>query len=128
MKGSLMKRVIFTLLFATVAGSLTFGAAATLPVNSDNLGSGGAGVVSCDPDGVDVSYDLVPEVPSQVQGITVSGIAGECSGQNLSYVVLGAEGVSLVVASRIIGGESESFSFPVLAAGDIEEVAVTLAG
>ncbi len=50
-----MKKIVLTVLFATVAGALTFGAAASLPVSSQNLGSGGIGVVSCDTDGVEVS-------------------------------------------------------------------------
>ena len=48
-----------------MAGALPFGAAASLPVSSENLGSGGIGVVSCDPDGVDVSYLLKDTEPHE---------------------------------------------------------------
>lgn len=123
-----MKKVIFTLLFATVAGALTFGAAASLPVQSENLGSGGVGVVSCDSDGVDVTYNLVKNDPQIVDGVNVEGIHDDCKGQTLSYAVLDDKGVSLVDGSRVIAGTSETFSGFKLGVADIAEVAITLAG
>jgi hypothetical protein len=123
-----MKKVIFTLLFATVAGALTFGAAAGLQVDSENLGSGGAGVVSCDPDGVDVSYNLAKGNPQVVDGFTVSGIHEQCIGQLLSYSVLDDKGEALVAGNRAITTASESFSSFTLQVADIAEVAITLAG
>lgn len=123
-----MKKVIFTLLFATVAGALTFGAAASLPVQSENLGSGGVGVVSCDGDGVGVTYNLVKNDPQIVDGLTVEGIDDACKGQTLSYAVLDDKGVSLVDGSRVIAGNSETFSGFKLGVADIAEVAITLAG
>ncbi len=123
-----MKHVIYTLLFATVAGALTFGAASSLPVSSDNLGSGGAGVVSCDPDGVKVGYNLVKTDPSTVDGIVVSGIAKECIGQTLHYVVQDGDGKSIVVGSRVIATASETFAVLKLSIDQIDQIAITIAG
>jgi hypothetical protein len=124
-----MKKMALTLLFATVAGALTFGAAASLPVSSQNLGSGGVGVVSCDTDGVQVAYDLIPTEPQLVNGVTVEGIDAACVGQTLSYVISDTASATLVSGSGTVSGPSQSFALSTdLIAEEIGEVGVTIAG
>jgi len=124
-----MKKIVLTVLFATVAGALTFGAAASLPVSSQNLGSGGVGVVSCDTDGVEVSYDLVPQEAQLVGGITVDGIDPACVGQTLHWSLSDTASGRLADGSETVTGGSQSFAL----SSDIQsevigEVAVTIVG
>ena len=123
-----MKHVIYTLLFATVAGALTFGAAASLTVNSSELGSGGTEVSSCDPDGVEVSYDLLDADPSMVNEIVVNGIATECAGQTLHYVVLDEAGEVVDAGSGLIAGPSQPFLVKELEVAQVNEIVITIAG
>ncbi|MGB7818119.1 MAG: hypothetical protein WBL35_05185 [Ornithinibacter sp.] len=124
-----MKKTILTVLFATAAGALTFAAAASLPVSSENLGSGGTTVVSCDTDGVEVSYDLVPQAHQLVGGITVDGIDPACVGQTLHWALSDSASAWLADGSAVVTGGTQSFAL----SSDIEsevigEVAVTIAG
>jgi hypothetical protein len=124
-----MKHVIYTLLFATVAGALTFGAATSLQVSSANLGSGGAEVDSCDPDGVEVTYNLAKSDPSRISGIVVSGIAKECKGQTLHYVVKSKGEAKPLFGSRVIASiPSETFAVLNLTVEQIDEIGITIAG
>lgn len=124
-----MKKLTLTLLFATVAGGLTFAAAASLPLSSQNLGSGGAVVVSCDSDGVEVSYDLVPQAHQLVGGITVDGIDPACVGQTLHWALSDSASAYLIDGSAVVTGESQSFSLSTdIESEVIGEVAVTIAG
>lgn len=124
-----MRKTTLTLLFATVAGALTFGAAASLPVSSQNLGSGGVGVVSCDTDGVEVAYDLDADEPEFVAGITVEGIDEACLGQTLSFVLSDVASAPMFRGSGDVTGSSTSYAVsPLVPAVEVGEVAVTIAG
>ncbi|MGB3257858.1 MAG: hypothetical protein WBA72_07700 [Ornithinimicrobium sp.] len=124
-----MKKLIPTVLLATGAGALTFAAAASMPVSSQNLGSGGTTVVSCDTDGVEVSYDLVPQAHQLVGGITVDGIDPACVGQTLHWALSDSASAYLADGETEVTGTTQSFSL----SSDVEsevigEVAVTIAG
>lgn len=125
-----MKHVIYTLLFATVAGALTFGAASSLPVSTANLGSGGAGIVSCDPEnGVKVTYNLVETDPSRINGIVVSDIAKECKGQTLHYVVKSKGEAKPLYGRRLIKDTPvQTFADLNLTVDQIDEIAITISG
>jgi hypothetical protein len=83
-----MKQVIYSLLFASVAGALTFGAAASLPVTGGgSLGSAVVEVKSCDENGVDLQYELAPDDYGIVEALVIAGIDEECSGEVLHYTV-----------------------------------------
>lgn len=139
-----MRKLVTSILFATVAGALTFGAAASLTVTSDQIGSGSTGVMACDPDGVNVSYNSDPGELEHITSVTISGIDAACDGQTISIVI--STDVSAIIATA--GGAlnadpsqdfvivadaayaaANGFGVPdrVLAAS-IGEVAVTIAG
>ena len=126
-----MKRMIITLAFATVAGALTLGVAASMPVTSANLGSGAAEVESCDSDGFHVTYVAEAGDPRRITAVTVNDIEQPgCELQTLSIVVSDAGGLARATAGDIIGAAtSQTFTLSdVVLAADIGEVAVTIAG
>lgn len=75
-----LRKGVFALLLASIAGSLTFGAAASLSLTSDDLGSGTAPIESCDAEGINVSWQGVS--PFQA---TLSDVDNRCDGQ--AYVL-----------------------------------------
>jgi hypothetical protein len=72
--------------------SLTYASAADSNITTDSLAAGTSAVVSCDPDGIDVSYSLAGDNVSQV---TVVGIAHGCVGGELSVVLANGADVSI---------------------------------
>ncbi|MDH3299997.1 MAG: hypothetical protein OES24_05775 [Acidimicrobiia bacterium] len=125
-----MKKLALSLLFATVAGALTFGAAASLPVSSQNLGSGGVGVVSCDTDGVEVGYTLAPN-KAYVIGIVVDGIDANCIGQTIHWAIEDTSSAVMNSGSVAVTSATQDVPFGVgneLYAADIGEVGITIAG
>lgn len=126
-----MRRVLFSLLFATLAGALVFGAAANLPVTSQDLGSGNDTVGSCD-DAVTTAYNLVAADPATVDSVTVGDIAATCDGQEI-YVVVYAGSTSLdsgqATYSSSGDGGSKTIDLPLDAnANSIDKVVVTITG
>lgn len=101
MKGSRLFLIPAGILTALL--SLSYASAADSNVTTDSLAAGGGAVVSCDPDGIDVSYSLAGDTVIQV---TVQGIAPGCLGGALSVVLandadmsIGEGGPQLVTAS-----------------------------
>lgn len=90
-----MKRVLVTLTFATLAGALVFGAAASLEVGANDLGSGSSVVAACDSDGVSIDYTLTPGDPTTVDAVVVSGIDSTCDGQTAYLGVFDGSNVDL---------------------------------
>ena len=85
-KEKTMKKMVITLLMATMAGALTFGAAASLSVSANDLGSGGTLVAACDTDGINVVWtDLNPLMHS----VDITGVDDRCDGQELAFTVDG---------------------------------------
>ncbi len=125
-----MKKLALTLLFATIAGAVTFGAAASLPVSSQNLGSGGVGVVSCDTDGVEVGYVLAPNTAWVVE-LTVTGIDPACVGQTLHWAVEDTTSTVMGTGSIVVAAANQNIPLGAgneLLAADIGEVGVTIVG
>lgn len=133
-----MRKLLSSILLATVAGALAVGAAASMPVSSANLGSGGTGVTACDADGINVAYNFAEGEPQLVTGVTLEGIAGECTGQTVNIVVsYGESTVAADATGTLTGDVNQSFalvirdSYPIegsVLTSDINEVAVTIAG
>ena len=82
-----MKKVIIALLLATMAGALTFGAAASLGLTSQDLGAGRAPVESCDTDNVNVQWFGVS--PYKVHLLDVDN---RCDGQEAIFTVTQPDG------------------------------------
>ena len=128
-----MKRVLLSLLFATLAGALVFGAAANLPVSSQKLGSGGGAVSSCDPtSGVTTTFGLVSGDASMVESVTVTGIDAGCDGGTV-HVSVRDGGSSLATGSGGYTDSVDSGSKTVTLSGPadanlIDEVVVTIVG
>lgn len=144
-----MKRVIYTLLFATVAGALTYGAAASLNVSSTGLGSGTATVNSCDDD-VTVGFTLDEDDPSMVSQVEISDIGEECAEATLHYVIKSAtdseegpvagavvvqvaalvtsSGDVLAVGSIDVDGPLVSDDLEDVSVADVGEVVITIVG
>ncbi len=128
-----MIRIAFTLLIATVAGALTFGAAASLNISAPGLGSGAATVSSCHPGEVDlvVDYRLNEADPRLVDGLDVSAIDSGCDGGRLHYVVSddAAEPATLDIGDVGIATSTATVSFDTaLEASAIGEIAFTIVG
>lgn len=127
-------KILFTLAIATVAGAITFGAAAALNVNAPNLGSGSDEVANCEGlGGVEVDYDLNSSNPTLVAGVTISNIDESCSG-GVAYVALTDDfGATLPdgASSAIISLNATSVTVPYtpeLAASDIGGLELTIVG
>jgi hypothetical protein len=110
-----MKRTVI----AAVAGLVVFGAALASAsslggVNSRALGSGATVVASCDTDGVALAYTTAYDAPTgtyRVSGVTVSGIAASCTGQNIQVSLRNAAGTSSVsTASAAVAGTSATLA------------------
>ena len=105
------KRLITALLVATGVFGAVVGLAASLTVNTDQLGSGTAAVSSCDTDGVTTSYTY--NAAGGVSAVVVDGIqdggatvgAGACDGETV-YVEL------LDGSSALITGATGSTAVP----------------
>ena len=123
-----MKKAIHGALFATVAGALTFGAAATLPVNASNLGAGSSAVVSCDTDGVDVDFGLQFGEPELVNAVVVNDIAAACLGEAIR-VSLSDSGSGIIATGDLLVSDS-TMIIPVtpVQAALVYEVSVTISG
>lgn len=125
-----MRKLVTALIFATLAGSLTFGAAAALNVNAQNLGSGGAEVTACQ-ENVDFGFAQVEDEPQLINGIVLTGITSGCDGQTVSYIVSNDASESLASGEGVLSGADEQtflFEGEPLLATDIGEVGLTIAG
>lgn len=130
-----MKRVLTSLLFATLAGALVFGFAASLGVTSQDLGSGGGDVSSCD-DSVTVSYTLNTTDPSLVDTVTVAGVdtsATGCLNDTMHVAIFDTDAhtnAPLVKTHTPIASGDTSIDFDVtgdsLTAEAVEDVVVTI--
>lgn len=130
-----MKRVLLTLAFASLAGALVFGAAASLDVGSANLGSGSSAVAACDttdsaaPTGnIDVSYDLADTDPRFVEAVVLDDVDAACDGQAVHVLLLDGSG-NVLVTGTATADSSGSVSVPAATdAENVEEAHVVIAG
>ena len=133
-----MKRAIHGALFATLAGALTFGAAASLDVRAENLGSGAAAVVACDSDGVDVAYEFLANEPTLVDALIVRDVDAACLSQTMTVSV--SDSTSLVIATGVAVVDGETVTVDItptpaytllsdsVASDSVAEVSVTITG
>ena len=132
-----MKKLLGSLALATVGGSLAFGAAASLNVQSDDLGSGYTEVASCQEDlsEVAVSFALRDGNPAVLRSIEFSDLEARCEGQTLSWALQNDETGTLESGEGIVTDGSLSVEFPGrrgiavnIPAAEVDGVAVTVAG
>lgn len=97
-----MRRLIIAIISGVTVFGFVFGAAASLGVTTDDIGTGGdTTIVACDADGVAVAFGLATGDISQIAEVTVSGIDGaSCAGQALYVEVVDAAGT----ATGSVGG------------------------
>lgn len=123
-----MKRVLLATITGLMVFGLVLGLAAGLPVTTDQLGAGGAGVTACDPDGVDVSFGVAPGVDALVDEVTVDGIHVDCVGQEMT-VELRSDSAELHSATVTVGATTEIVTVSAtVAAADVTLVNVTITG
>lgn len=129
-----MKKIIHTALFATAAGALTFGAAASLDVRAENLGAGAVGVTACDADGVDVAWGFVENEPELVGFLYIRDVAPECFTQTVNVSVSNAESAILATGTAVITEQNVADATVLVdlssdvQAAQIYEVSVTITG
>ena len=119
---------------ALVIGLVVFGAvyavAASLGVTTSTLGSGGAGVVSCDADGITVNYVVAYDsaVPGyKVTTANVSGIDGtNCNGKTIRVTLTGAANASLAErTATLTSATTASLDFSTGAGAPVSAASVT---
>jgi len=111
-----MKRALVAILVAGAVFGGVFAFAASLTVNSDNLGAGNADVDSCDEDSVDASYTVAYDAAKdfwKVTHIVVSNVNVLCNGETLSATLTDGAGASIGTASATVALTSGSQSFAV---------------
>lgn len=129
-----MKKLIHTALFATAAGALTLGAAASLDVRAENLGAGAAAVESCDADGVDVAWGFVENEPELVGFLYIRDVAPECFTQTVNVSVSDAGSAILATGTAVITAQNVTDATVLvdlssdIQAALIHEVSVTMTG
>lgn len=135
-----MTKTLRGLLFATLAGVLTFGAAASLNLDADDLGAGSDAVESCDTDGVRVRWNTeTPAANEFLNLVTITGIADRCIGQEIRFTVTDAGGTVLGFGVGTVNDVPDPFEpealisvntsgGPDVALADIAGIAVTISG
>jgi hypothetical protein len=73
---------------ATLAGGLVVGSAATLGLADTMLSAGSTSVSSCDPDGIDVRYQLGWRDRATIERVTIAGIDEACLGLSVTVVMI----------------------------------------
>lgn len=127
-----MRRKLTAVVIAVFVFSLITAAAASMTVNSADLGAGVNTTAACDGDGVTVDtwttgYSQADN-EYRVTGYTVSGIAAGCSGQNITVDLLDSTDASLDQATGTVSGTSFAVTGIDESAAAIVGVAVVIAG
>ena len=123
-----MKLAIATVATAAViAAAVTASAASLGGITANRLSSGTAAILSCDPDGVTVTYTLSSGV---VQSMTVSGVAPGCANGAMRAVLVNASATSIGAAgSTTVAGTSVTLTLsPQPLASAVEGVHISIVG
>jgi len=99
------KRLAIGGLAAAVVFAAVFGAAASLTLTPDGLGSNNASVIACDSNGVTTSYGNTWDATDgrfEVTSVTVKGVADTCDGLTLKVTLANAAQASLGEGSLVI--------------------------
>lgn len=125
------KRLLVGLAGAGIVGGATFGFAATLGVNSDNLGAGGDAVGSCDL-AIDATYTAAYTATGyKVTNVVLSGIAPLCDGESFQITLSDVANASITELTGVIAQASGSQTVPVTAdvpAAAVEGIDVVVSG
>lgn len=127
MRKKLTAIVIAVLVFGTISAS-----AATMAVNSSDLGAGVDTTAACDGDGVAVgnwttTYSQVDN-EFRVTGYTVSGIDAACDTLGISIELVDSGNASLDAQTGTVSGTSYAVTGIDESAAAVEGVAVVIAG
>ena len=130
------KVVAFTIAALGITG-LGLASAAQLNLTSGALGAGTTVVASCDTDGVAVKFaDTFSSAAKgyAVSGVTLSGVATACAGQNITIDLLdndpAATATSIGTLTAVVPAGGGTVTIPVTAsvkASDVKGVAVVIA-
>lgn len=127
-----MKRLVLTTLAGLTAFALMTGLAASMQVNSADLGSGSDTLAACDQDGIDVSFGVAAGSISNVEVVTLELVAAACEGQTFYLQLLDGTGNELAAetgAIALLGGDSQDVTLgSVVPAASIEQVNLTITG
>lgn len=123
-----MKLAIATVATAAVIAAAVMASAASLGgVTANRLSSGTAAIMSCDPDGVTVTYTLSSGV---VQSMTVGGVDAACVNGAMRAVLVNGSGSSIgAAASTTVAGTSVTLTLsPQPLASAVEGTHISIVG
>ncbi|MCU1353679.1 MAG: hypothetical protein JWM05_2888 [Acidimicrobiales bacterium] len=103
-----LRRVIVAAAACALLG-MSAASASMLQLTSRAVGAGEGTVVTCDTDGVTITYTSAFDTTVadyRTTAATVSGIAAGCSGRTLNLTVRGATGTSLWQTTATVSGTS----------------------
>ena len=83
-----MRRLLACLALAGIVGGATIGFATGIDIQRSYLASGGAPVQSCDPDGIDVHYELGWRGRVSIERVSIEGIGDACVGLSVTVVMI----------------------------------------
>lgn len=125
-----MGRILFVLLTLAVVFAVAYGAAASLTVDGGVVQSGSGTGLTCDNDGVTVSYTVAwVNTQFQVTGVTVSGIATDCKGKTIAVQLTKADGTAASGTSSktaTINGTTASLTGFTSPASEVTDVHVAI--
>lgn len=125
-----MKRLILATLTSLTAFALVTGFAASMTVNSTDLGADAAVVSACD-DAVGVAFGLATGDVTQVAVVSLSDIAAACDGQSYHLELVDATGTVLATETGTVaqvGGAQDITLASTVAAAAITGVNLTITG
>jgi len=127
-----MGRILFVLLTLAVVFAVAYGAAASLTVDGGVVQSGSGTDLTCDNDGVTVSYTVAWDNTNkqfQVTGVTVSGIATKCDGKMIAVQLTKADGTAasgISSKTATINGTTASLTGFTSPASEVTDVHVAI--
>jgi hypothetical protein len=104
-----MKRITTAVLAGATVATLAFASASALTVDSKPLQAGSASV-SCDTDGVDVTWGL-ETTPSYVGSVRIADISEDCARDGAKLFVA-VNGTRVTGDAWVINATSKSFNLP----------------
>lgn len=125
-----MKRLILATLSSLSAFAFVTGFAASMTVNSTNLGADAAVVAACD-DAVGVAFGLATGDVTQVAVVSLSDVAAACDGQSYHMELVDSTGTVLATETGTVaqvGGAQDVTLGTTVAAASVTGVNLTVTG
>lgn len=127
-----MRRLMVTMLAATIVASAVWAAAASMGVSSRKLGAGNASVTRCDADGIGMAYSF--DASGNVVGVNLSNVAAACVGTTVKLNLTASNGQILASQSpanltlALTNGATTVTTSPATDVSSIAKVNVVLEG